>query len=116
MFSIRKHIRKLPVANEANPDVQEPCVCHLEMRTVGLRARAVVIETEPLAVIRRFKRGLSQELLDYGMLSVSWIELSVPWINRLKLDGLQLGYQVHSQPLVQRAAPDFSISMYKSFH
>ena len=86
------------------------------MRAFGLRTRAVKIETEPLAMNRRFERGLVKERLDQGMLFVSWIELSVPGIYRLKIDRLELGDVVHWQPLVQRTVPDFFTSMYKSFH
>ena len=86
------------------------------MRQFGLRARAVKIEAELLAINRRFQRGLVKERLDQRMLFVSWIELSVPGINRLKIDSLQFGDLVHSQPLVQGTAPDFSFSMYKALH
>jgi len=75
------------------------------------------IETQPpFTISRRFEGGLIKEFPNYRMFSVSLIELSVPWINGLKFERLQLVDVADWHPLFQRTSTDFSISVYKAFH
>ena len=94
--------------------MQEPGASPLEI-CICL-TRAVIIDTERLAIDSRFQGGRVKERLYCRMVYVSAITLIASRINRLKLDRLQIGDVVHRHPLFQRALPHLSVSMYKPFH